>query len=228
MNDTEFIEKLRKIAKIEHTGAQKEILWGRLYQYLKTTKVGGGLWYFSFRITYLVALVLVVLAASTGISFASQSSLPGEPLYSVKRFSEEARVFVIFGEKAKKKERIKLTTERVGEVQELISKDPEKAEGLLSEYEAQMENYKKEFAEDPELSESLNSTIMVNKDVFVKVVETAPDQIKIRIRVLIDEPEGQDTTESGGEVEGQQTTKKKPEVKSTEILDEPSSTETNR
>jgi hypothetical protein len=205
MTDEEFIKKLKKEAYFEHTGDQKEILWGRLRAYLDVDEAKGGFWYFGFRFAHLVVVVAVVLLASAGVTFASQTSLPGEPLYSVKRLSEEAKIFVIFDQKTKQKERIKLTSRRVGEVEQLASKDPGKAEELLGEYESQIENYENAFNEDPELSESLESTLMANKEVFMRVVDEAPDQLKTRINELIEEPDEEEPEEeSGGTVEGEQ------------------------
>lgn len=213
MTDEEFVKKLKKMAFFEHTGAQKEILWKRLSSYIGTEEVGVSFWHFSFRFVYLVAVVLIVLLGSASVTFASQSSLPGQPLYPVKRLSEEAKIFVIFDQKAKKKERIKLTTRRVDEVDKLIAQDPEKAEQVLEEYEEQMQGLEQEFSEDPELVESFNETLSMNKDVFVKVVESesTPDQIKTRIRVLIEEEPKSE--EGSGEVEGEQTPP--PETEST-------------
>ncbi len=204
MTDEEFIKKLKKEAYFEHTGDQKEILWGRLHAYLNVREVKRGLWYFSFRFANLVVVVVVVLLASAGVTFASQTSLPGEPLYSVKRLSEEAKIFVIFDQKTKQKERIKLTSRRVGEVEQLASKDPGKAEELLGEYESQIENYEDMFNEDPELLESLESTILANKESFMRVVDEAPDQLKSRINELIEEPDEEEPEEGDGSVEGEQ------------------------
>ena len=205
MRDAEFARKLKRMVKIEHAGAQKEILWNRLYSRLGDSEKPR-FWYFGFRFTYLVALVLVVLLATSGVTFASQNSLPGEPLYPVKRLSEEAKIFIVFDQRAKKKERIKLTTRRADEVQKLAGKDPKKAEEVLDDYESQMEKHEKEFNTDPELMESFNNTLITNKEVFVKTAETAPEQIKVRIRVLIKENSSDDPgEEDNGEVEGEQT-----------------------
>lgn len=202
MTDEEFIKKLKKQAYFEHTGAQKEILWGRLQSYIGVSRANRKAGHFSFRFVYIAAVVVLIFLASTGVTFASQSSLPGEPLYPVKRLSEEAKIFVIFDQKAKQKERIKLTSRRVGEVERLVAKDPGRAEEILGEYESQIEGYEAEFAEDPELSESLESTVTSNKEVFVKVVDQAPEELKPRIRGLIGEEEDKD--EENGKVEGTQ------------------------
>lgn len=205
MTDEEFIQKLKKESFFEHTGAQKEVLWGRLLAYMGTRQTVG-FWHFGFRLTYLVAIVLIVLLTSAGVTFASQESLPGQPLYPVKRFSEEAKIFVIFDQRAKKKERIKFTTRRVDEVNKLVEQDPEKAEQVLDEYETQMAGLEDESSEDPDLAESYNETLMINREVFIKVVESesTPDQIKTRIKILIGEPEGEEDAEEDGEVEGEQ------------------------
>ncbi len=109
MNEEEFIQKLKKEAQFTHSGYQKEILWGRLQAYMDTSP-GGGFWHFGFRLAYIAVFAFGVLLASAGVTFASQSALPGEPLYPVMRWSEEAVIFVKFDETAKKKARVELTT----------------------------------------------------------------------------------------------------------------------
>ena len=95
MTEEEFIQKLKKEARFTHSGYQKEILCGRLQAYIDTTP-STGFWHFGFRLAYIVAIAFVVLFASAGVTFASQNSLPGGLLYPVKRWSEEAVIFVKF------------------------------------------------------------------------------------------------------------------------------------
>jgi hypothetical protein len=46
---------------------------------------------------------------------------------------------------------------------------------------------------------------MANKEVFMRVVDEAPDQLKTRINELIEEPDEEEPEEeSGGTVEGEQ------------------------
>ncbi len=202
--DEEFTEKLKKASYFEHTGAQKEILWNRLYLYLDIRQPRVGFLYFSFRFAHLIVILLIVLLASAGVTFASQKSLPGQPLYPVKRFSEEADLFIKFDQKAKKEAKIKLTTRRVEEINKLVLEDPEKAEEVLDEYEDQIEAYKSEYSEDPELAESFNATLMINNEVLQAIADQAPEEMQERIMALIAEEEPNQEDREEGVVEGQE------------------------
>ena len=201
MTDEEFLEKLKKEVRFEHSGAQKDILWGRLSAYLDEEKVGRGFWYFGFRYAYFAVVAFVVLLGSAGVTFASQSSIPGQTLYPVKRFSEEAVIFVKFNQKEKDKARMELTTKRADEVNKLVMENPEKAEAALDEYENQIEDYLIAYMEDPEYYQSYESILMANKEYLMKAAESAPDEIKIRIEALLEEEENK--SEEEGKVEGE-------------------------
>ena len=188
MTEEEFIQKLRKGALFTHSGHQKEILWGRLHAYIDTG-TNSGLWHFSFRLAYIATFVFVVLLTSAGVTFASQSSLPGQPLYPVKRWSEEAVIFAKFDDTAKKKARMGLTTRRADEVDKLISHNPEKAEEVLNEYENQIQDYMVIYIDDPNLSQDLEMTLTLNREVLMRAADSAPDNIRIRIRALIETKE---------------------------------------
>ena len=186
MTDEEFIQKLKKEAFFEHSGVQKEVLWGRLKAYVNTdSRVG--FWHFGFRLTYLFGVVLVVLLTSAGVTFAAQESLPGQTLYPVKRWSEEAVIFVKFDETAKKKARVELTTKRVDEVNKLVAEDPEKAGEVLDEYERDIEGFIVVFMDDPDLSQTLEITISANREYLMRAAEAAPDEMRIKIEALIEE-----------------------------------------
>ena len=185
MNEEEFINKLKKEANFTHSGYQKEILWGRLQAYIDTPS-SRGLWHFGFRFAYVAIFAFGVLLTSAGVTFASQSSLPGEPLYPVMRWSEEAVIFVKFDETARRKARMELTTKRVNEVSHLMTQNPEKAEEVLDEYESQIEDYAAVFMDDPNLSENLRVTLLLNRELLMMVVDEAPDSIKIKIQAIIE------------------------------------------
>jgi len=204
MTDEEFLEKLKKESRFEHSGAQKDILWGRLSSYLDEEKVGRGFWRFGFRYAYFAVVAFVVLLGSAGVTFASQSSIPGQTLYPVKRFSEEAVIFVKFDQKEKDKARMELTTKRVDEVNKLVAKNPEKAGEVLDEYENQIENYLMAYMEDPEYYQSYEIIIMANKEYLMKAAESAPNEIKIKIKELLEEAETKETDDGKGDVEGEE------------------------
>jgi len=67
-------------------------------------------------------LVIIVLAAGSGTVFASNSSLPGEPLYSVKMATESVRLTFAFSEEAKADLYVKMADRRVDEIIQMAEK----------------------------------------------------------------------------------------------------------
>ncbi len=73
------------------------------------------------KIAWVVLIVLVLLAASSVTVLAAQSSLPGEPLYPVKSWSEDLRLAVTASSQARLDLTLSLTERRLGEVSSLVS-----------------------------------------------------------------------------------------------------------
>jgi hypothetical protein len=72
----------------------------------------------------LVAVLLAVLVLLSGSSFtvyAAQSSLPGEPLYAIKSWSEDVRLSMTLSTKAKLNLTLDYTNRRVAEISELLA-----------------------------------------------------------------------------------------------------------
>ena len=67
-------------------------------------------------------LVVIVLAAGSGTVYAANSSLPGEPLYSVKMATESVRLTFAFSEEAKADLYVKLADRRVDEIIQMAEK----------------------------------------------------------------------------------------------------------
>jgi len=65
--------------------------------------------------------VVIILAGSSFTVYAAQSSLPGEPLYTLKSWSEDVRLSMTFSTKAKLKLTLDYTNRRVDEISSLLA-----------------------------------------------------------------------------------------------------------
>jgi len=68
-----------------------------------------------------VAVILIISAAGTGTAFASQSSLPGDTLYSVKLGTEQLQRIVTFDDAAEVELELKFASTRLDELAELVN-----------------------------------------------------------------------------------------------------------
>ncbi len=69
----------------------------------------------------IIIAVVIILSGSTITVAAAQSSLPGDPLYSVKSWSEEVRLSLAFSTKTKLNLTLDYTNRRVDEIQSLLA-----------------------------------------------------------------------------------------------------------
>lgn len=83
------------------------------------------------RWVQIAAVAIVVVITANGITVASASSLPGSPLYSVKRLAEQSNVFLAptAGERARIW--MNLASRRLDEVQRLVALEPRVDPGTL-------------------------------------------------------------------------------------------------
>ena len=82
----------------------------------------------------LVGTLLILLSLGVGTAVAALESLPGQPMYSLKKVVEEAQYRLAQDETEKATLHIKFTNERVDELEELIAKSKE---GKVSEEQVQ-------------------------------------------------------------------------------------------
>jgi len=68
-----------------------------------------------------VAVILFISAAGTGTAFASQSSLPGDTLYSVKLGTEQLQRIITFDDAAEVELELKFASTRLDELEELTN-----------------------------------------------------------------------------------------------------------
>jgi len=81
-------------------------------------------WYTGWAraVAVVVAAILIVSAAGTGTAYASQSSLPGDALYSVKLGTEQLQRVVTFDDAAEVELELKFASTRLDELEEIVSR----------------------------------------------------------------------------------------------------------
>jgi len=84
------------------------------------------------------ALLVLVLAGATS---AAASSLPGDPLYAVKRASEDVRLALTFDDVARTQLLSELTDRRLEELAEIAKKRPSSAPTATQEYADAVTNF---------------------------------------------------------------------------------------
>jgi hypothetical protein len=65
--------------------------------------------------------ILIILAVSSITVYAAQSSLPGEPLYTIKSWGEDLRLSMTFSTKAKLNLTLDYTIRRVNEISDILA-----------------------------------------------------------------------------------------------------------
>jgi len=80
-------------------------------------------WYTGWAraVAIVVAVILIISAAGTGAAYASQSSLPGDTLYSVKLGTEQLRRIITFDNVAEVELELKFASTRLDELEALAS-----------------------------------------------------------------------------------------------------------
>ncbi|UCG83206.1 MAG: hypothetical protein JSW38_13760 [Dehalococcoidia bacterium] len=80
-------------------------------------------WHISWAsaVAIAVAVILTISAAGTGAAYASQSSLPGDALYSVKLGTEQLQRVVTFDDAAEVELELKFASTRLDELEEIVS-----------------------------------------------------------------------------------------------------------
>jgi len=80
-------------------------------------------WYTGWAraVAIVVAVMLIISAAGTGTAYASQSSLPGDTLYSVKLGTEQLQRIITFDDAAEVELELKFASTRLDELEELTN-----------------------------------------------------------------------------------------------------------
>lgn len=70
-----------------------------------------------------LALIITLVGSGSGVSFAAQNTIPGETLYGVKLATEQLRVAVAPGKKAKAELHLQFASRRLEEIERLIEQN---------------------------------------------------------------------------------------------------------
>lgn len=130
----------------------KQSAKARLLQQIRTPKQGKARSFtsiFSFgipqqfawaRVAVSVFIVVVLLSTlSTGTAFAAQSSLPGDLLYPVKTFTEDARLLIADGSDDKAELNLEFAQTRLEEMEKLADTEERKTELAVDGYRGNLE-----------------------------------------------------------------------------------------
>ena len=91
------------------------------------------------RPAFAVAAILVLVLA--GATSAAASSLPGDPLYAVKRATEDVRLALTFNDVARTQLLSELTDRRLEELAEIVKRRPASAPTATQEYADAVNNF---------------------------------------------------------------------------------------
>ncbi len=121
-----------------------------------------------------LAVILALVLASAGTTIAAQSSMPGEPLYPVKRVTERLGLLVVRDPPGKTHLRLEFTGRRVEEIEALYDRGEEVEEGILVELATETEGTLEEIEVAPERS---------RQTLFEKLFDLTERQQKVLERV---------------------------------------------
>ena len=126
-----------------------------------------------FKVLVITLLVLVFVAVSSISVYAAQSSLPGEPLYSIKSFSEDIRLSLTFSTQTKLNLTLDLTNRRMGEIRSLIADGRSVPVQAANRYQHELEDALQLAAQldDTQLKNALNQVRISAQDQGLTVEE---------------------------------------------------------
>ena len=97
-----------------------------------------------------LAVILALVLASAGTAIAAQSSIPGDPLYPVKRVTERLGLLVVRDPPGKTYLRLEFTRRRTEEIEALDDRGEEVEESILVELATETEETLEEIEVAPE------------------------------------------------------------------------------
>jgi len=128
-----------------------------------------------------LAAILALVLASAGTAIAAQSSIPGDPLYPVKRVTERLGLLVVRGAPGKTHLRLEFTKRRAEEIEALYDRGQDVEEGILVELATETEETLEEIEVAPEgnresLFEKLVDLTERQQEVLQRVYKRVPEQ----------------------------------------------------
>jgi hypothetical protein len=118
-------------AQVKLSKSEKTAMRERVFEYMGFNPIRANMQayqpvriyaWMSYRAAAFALVVALVFTSGVGITYASGGALPGDPLYAVKEFSEEAKGAFMFDEEKKAKWAIERTYRRLEEARELADK----------------------------------------------------------------------------------------------------------
>lgn len=172
-----LVEKARALQR-----AKRRSLWAR---YLTPTFGRARRW------ATVLAAILAFVVASAGTVVAAQSSIPGEPLYPVKRVTERLGLLVVRDLPAKIHLHLEFTKRRTDEIEALYGRGQGVEEEILMELATETEETLKEIEVAPEgdrdsLFEKLVDLTEHQQRVLERVRDRVPDQAKPALERALD------------------------------------------
>ncbi len=130
-----------------------------------------------------LVVILALVLASAGTAIAAQSSIPGEPLYPVKRVTERLGLLVVRDRPGKTHLRLEFTKRRTEEIEALDDRGEEVEESILVELATETEETLEEIEVAPEgsrepLFEKLVDLTGRQQEVLQRVSTRVPAQAK--------------------------------------------------
>ena len=126
-----------------------------------------------FKVLVITLLVLVFVAVSSISVYAAQNSLPGEPLYPIKSFSEDIRLSLTFSTQTKLNLTLDFTNRRMGEIRSLIADGRAVPIQAANRYQHELEDALQLAAQldDTQLKNALNQVRISAQDQGLSVEE---------------------------------------------------------
>jgi len=121
-----------------------------------------------------LAVILSLVLASAGTAIAAQGSIPGDPLYPVKRVTERLGLLVVRDPPGKAHLRLDLTSRRAEEIEALYERGEEVEESVLEELATETEEALEEIEVAPERN---------RRALFEKMLHVTERQQKVLERV---------------------------------------------
>ena len=148
----------------------------------------------SFKYALALAVIVLFTVSSTGVAYASQSSLPGDFLYPVKLSIEDARLSVSLSPVGDARLRKEFARERLEEIQSLVAAE------RYDQLSAATENYDRQVSQisrvlgtvseqNPDLAQQLSSSIAVelktSAQPLIAVMQSIPPDQRAGIAAII-------------------------------------------
>ncbi|MBI5913545.1 hypothetical protein HY839_03870 [Candidatus Azambacteria bacterium] len=130
-----------------------------------------------------LALIITLVGSGSGVSFAAQNAIPGETLYRVKLATEQVRIAVTPGKKAKAELHLGFASRRLQEIEQLIEQNGGSRTAVseaLTRYEDELDESEALVIHNPSLAQDIapiiGETTESHKRTLKRVAEKAHER----------------------------------------------------